>query len=174
MWYFAYGSDLNSQSLQEWSDRLGLVPPARGGPKGAILRNFRLCFPLYDEAWGGGVADVVPEPGKFVAGALFDIHRISLKQLDRFFLPENDEGRGKLPTRERLTLPVRPYSGGEPVQAITYRLRRPEWRHVPPTSHYIGRLVEAAGQFGLSSLWVMHLQSFTSQPGSLNGKSCFA
>lgn len=163
MWYFAYGSDLNSQSLAEWSERLGLVPPARGTPKNAILRNFRLCFPVYDEAWDGGVADVVPEPGKSVAGVLFNIHHISLKQLDRLFLPESDEGRGKFPARARVTLPVHPCAGGELVQAITYRLRRPEWRHVPPTTHYIDRLVEAAGKFGLSTLWVMYLQSFVTQ-----------
>jgi gamma-glutamylcyclotransferase len=164
MWYFAYGSDLNSKSLLEWSERLGLVPPARSGPKGAILRNYRLCFPVYDEAWDGGVADVVPEPGKFVAGVLFNIHRISLQQLDRLFLPESDESRSRLHARVRVTVPVYPYSGGEAVQAITYRLRRPEWRHVSPTSRYIERMVEAAGKFGLSSLWVMHLQSFTDQP----------
>ena len=57
-----------------------MVPPLRpqaaatskaGRP--AVLDNYRLGFPIFSEYWGGGIADIVYDPGKYVSGALFDL-----------------------------------------------------------------------------------------------------
>ena len=37
--------------------------------KPAVLDNYRLCFPIFSEYFGGGIADIVYDPGKYVAGA---------------------------------------------------------------------------------------------------------
>ena len=63
MWYFAYGSNLNAASVTEWARHYGHKPPAMKNGRAAVLDNYRLCFPLYSEYWGGGVGDIVYDPG---------------------------------------------------------------------------------------------------------------
>src|SRR3954464_10446477 len=82
VWYFAYGSNLNTAAVTEWCRHYGLKPPLLKGGRAAVLDNYRLCFPLYSEYWGGGVADIVYDPGKYVSGALFDLTAPEMTVLD--------------------------------------------------------------------------------------------
>src|SRR5690349_18523619 len=82
MWYFAYGSNLNSRAVAEWARHHGHRPPAMKPGKPAVLDNYRLCFPIYSEYWGGGIGDIVYDPGKYVAGVLFDLPEHEIKILD--------------------------------------------------------------------------------------------
>ena len=61
---------------------LRLRPPSLKPGKPAVLDNYRLCFPIFSEYFGGGIADIVYDPGKYVAGALFDLSEADLKVLD--------------------------------------------------------------------------------------------
>src|SRR5438045_6773181 len=73
MWYFSYGHDLNDRALAEWYDlnRLRAQPPRK--MTAAVANNFRIAFPVFSSYWQGGVAGIVHEPGKRVAGALVDL-----------------------------------------------------------------------------------------------------
>jgi len=62
MWYFAYGSNLNSRAVGEWCRHFGYKPPALKPGRAAILDNYRLGFPIFSEYWGGGIADIVYDP----------------------------------------------------------------------------------------------------------------
>src|SRR5436305_8861947 len=73
MWYFAYGSNLNARAVAEWCRHHGHRPPAMKPGRPAVLDNYRLCFPIFSEYWGGGIADIVYDTGKYVAGVLFDL-----------------------------------------------------------------------------------------------------
>ena len=88
MMYFAYGIDLDASTLMEWTRDNSLPVPARTLVGPASLDNHRLAFPIYSEAWQGGVADVAPQAGKSVAGVLFDVSERTLKLLDGFFGPK--------------------------------------------------------------------------------------
>jgi hypothetical protein len=79
MWYFAYGSNLNSRAVAEWARHFGHRPPALKAGRPAVLDNYRLCFPIFSEYYGGGIADIVYDPGKYVSGALFDLSEGELK-----------------------------------------------------------------------------------------------
>src|SRR5436309_1155219 len=83
MWYFAYGSNLNSRAVVEWCRHFGHRPPSMKPGKPAVLDNYRLSFPIFSEYWGGGIADIVYDPGKYVAGALFDLSETDLLVLDQ-------------------------------------------------------------------------------------------
>ena len=72
MWYFAYGSNLNIRAVTEWCRHYGHRAPTLKPGKPAVLDNYRLCFPIFSEYFGGGIADIVYDPGKYVAGVLFD------------------------------------------------------------------------------------------------------
>ena len=47
MWYFAYGSNLNSRAVAEWARHHGHRPPAMKPGKPAVLDNYRLCFAIF-------------------------------------------------------------------------------------------------------------------------------
>ena len=83
MWYFAYGSNLNARAVAEWSRHHGHRAPSLKPGRPAVLDNYRLCFPIFSEYWQGGTADIVYDPGKSVAGALFDLSEADMKLIDQ-------------------------------------------------------------------------------------------
>jgi gamma-glutamylcyclotransferase (GGCT)/AIG2-like uncharacterized protein YtfP len=163
MLYFAYGSDLNWQALLDWGKANGQFIPPRSDPHPAVLANHRLCFPVYDAFWHGGVADVVPETGKSVSGALYEVNEVTLNILDRIAGRCSDRHGREAGHRQRSTIKVNLYHGGRSMDAFVYRLRKPEHVHVPPTERYLERLAEAAWKLGLSAMWIMHLRSFATR-----------
>lgn len=164
MLYFAYGSNLNVKAVSEWCRHYGYRSPAMRNGRAAILDNYRLCFPIFSEYWGGGIADIAYDPGKYVAGVLFDLSETDLATLDakvgRKF--ENDREIG---VYSRIQVKISPLGKGEPVKAITYQGVSVEKYHIPPTQHYMDLLIAGAYQAGLSMMWISYLQSFSIQQG---------
>jgi gamma-glutamylcyclotransferase len=166
MWYFAYGSNLNSQAVAEYCRHYGFRPPLMKTGRSAVLDNFRLCFPIFSEYFGGGIADIVYDPGKYVAGALFELTEPDLKILDakvgRRFEPSTDKEIGLY---RRTEVTVAPLGKGEPVKAMTYQGISVEKYHIPPTKHYMDQVIQGAYSYGLSMMWISYLQSFSTQVG---------
>src|SRR3954454_13047374 len=119
MWYFAYGSNLNSRAVAEWARHHGHRPPAMKPGKPAVLDNYRLCFPIYSEYWGGGVADIVYDPGKYVAGALFDLTEVEQQIIDQK-VGRKVEGTRDAGIVKRIEVTIAPLGKGKAVTAITY------------------------------------------------------
>lgn len=155
--YFAYGSDLHRDSIADWCRHADRPLPRRDNLRPAVLSHHRICFPTYEKFWQGGIADIVPAPGKTVSGALMEMSSHGLETLERM------AGRSK---SQRLIVRVTPYAGGPPVEAITFRIGHPDLRHIPPSTRYLDRLKEAAAEIGVSMMWIMHLSSFLSIPVS--------
>jgi hypothetical protein len=153
--YFAYGSDLHRDAIADWCKHADRPLPRREDVRPAVLTHHRICFPIHEAFWQGGIADIVPEPGKSVSGALMEISNHGFETLERM------AGRS---LARRTTVRVTPYAGGPPVEAITFRIGQPDVRHMPPSVRYLERLTEAAAEMGLSMMWVMHLQSFPALP----------
>src|SRR5438874_7069209 len=120
MWYFAYGSNLNSRAVAEWCRHHGHRPPALKPGKPAVLDNYRLCFPIFSEYWGGGIADIVYDPGKYVAGVLFDRSEQELGILDLKVNRKLDAAGKEIVIDKRIEVKVAMLVRGEPVQAVTY------------------------------------------------------
>jgi gamma-glutamylcyclotransferase len=164
MWYFAYGSNLNSQAVAEWCRHYGHRVPALKPGRAAVLDNYRLCFPVFSEYWGGGIADIVYDPGKYVAGVLFDLSEAEMKTLDAK-VNRKMEGDKEVGLYKRIEVKVAPLGKGEPVKAITYTGVNIEKYHIPPTQHYMDLLIQGCYRHGLSMMWVAYLQSFSTQVG---------
>ena len=165
MWYFAYGSNLNARAVAEWCRHHGNRPLGLQGGKPAVLDNYRLGFPIYSDYWGGGIADVVYDPGKYVMGVLFDLQDAELAVLDRKVERERDASGREVGVYKRIEVRVSPLGKGEPVTAVTYQGVSVDRNHVPPTRHYMDLLTQGASAHGLSMMWVSYLKSFDTQPG---------
>jgi hypothetical protein len=133
--------------------------------KPAVLDNYRLCFPIYSEYWGGGTADIVYDPGKYVAGVLFEMTEAELAVMDQKVGRKVDPSGREVGIYGRLTVKVAPLGRGEPVEAITYQGTNTDRFHMPPTKHYMDLVIQGACQYGLSMMWVAYLQSFATQAG---------
>jgi hypothetical protein len=165
MWYFAYGSNLNSQAVAEWCRHHGYRPPAMKAGKPVTLDNYRLCFPIFSEFWGGGIGDIEYDPGKYVAGALFDLSEADLEVLDQKVGRRLDSTGKEVGVYGHIEVTVSPQGKGEPVKAITYHGTNVEKYHIPPTEHYMDLVIQGAYSHGLSMMWISYLQSFSTQAG---------
>ncbi|HEY7118874.1 MAG TPA: gamma-glutamylcyclotransferase family protein [Tepidisphaeraceae bacterium] len=166
MWYFAYGSNLNSRAVAEWARHHGHRPPAMRPGRPAVLDNYRLCFPIFSEYWGGGIADIVYDPGKYVAGVLFDLSDAEVNVLDLKVNRKLDPATVReMGTYRRIDVRVAPLVKGDPVHAVTYQGTSADRYHIPPTQHYMDLVVQGAYSFGLSMMWISYLQTFSTQVG---------
>ena len=164
MWYFAYGSNLNAQAVTEWCRHFGHRPPNLKPGKPAVLDNYRLGFSIYSEYWGGGIADIVYDPGKYVAGALLELSESDLSVLDLKVGRKFESGK-ETGVYRRIEARVAPLGKGEPVQAITYQGTNADRYQIPPTQHYMDLLIQGAYSYGLSIMWISYLQSFSTHKG---------
>jgi len=166
VWYFAYGSNLNTAAVTEWCRHYGHKPPNLRGGRAAVLDNYRLGFPIFNEYWGGGTADIVYDPGKYVAGALFEITPAEMAVLDEKIGRKLDHAGRDIGIYKHIKVKVAPLIGkGEPVEAITYTGVTVEKYHIPPTKHYMDGVIQGAYSYGLSMMWIAYLQSFSVQQG---------
>jgi hypothetical protein len=166
MWYFAYGSNLNVRAVTEWSRHFGHRPPQLKGGKPGVLDNYRLCFPIYSEYWGGGIGDIVYDPGKYVMGALFELSEAEMGVLDLKVGRKVDASSGKeVGVYKRIEVKVSPLGKGEPVQCVTYQGTNPDRSDIPPTQHYMEHVIQGAYGNGLSIMWISYLQTFGTQVG---------
>lgn len=165
MWYFAYGSNLNQRAVTEWCRHYGHRSPNLKGGRSAVLDNYRLSFPIFSEYWGGGIADIVYDPGKYVQGALFDLSETEMTVLDAKVGRKLDPGGKEAGIYKRIEVKVAPLGKGEPVQAVTYQGINVERYNIPPTLPYMEMVIQGAYSYGLSMMWVSYLQSFSTQQG---------
>jgi hypothetical protein len=164
MWYFAYGSNLNARAVAEWCRHHGHRAPTFKAGKPAVLDNYRLGFSIYSDYWGGGIADIVYDPGKYVAGVLFDLTENEMNTLDLKVGRKLENGK-EVGVYRRLDVKIAPLTKAEPVMAVTYQGTNTDRSHIAPTNHYMEQLIQGAYAFGLSMMWVAYLQSFGTQLG---------
>ena len=72
--YFAYGSNLFLEQMQR---RIVGEPKVIGAD---FLEKHRLGFTIFSKTWNGGVADIVPEAGLKVWGAIYELTKSSWRK----------------------------------------------------------------------------------------------
>jgi hypothetical protein len=163
MLYFAYGSNLHTPSIAEWCRHYGHKVPQLRNARSAVLNNYRLAFPVFSEYWGGGTADIVYDPGKYVAGAVFDVTEAEMAVLDAKVRRQQDESGREIGVYKAIEVEVQPTGRGKKMSAMTYQGVEQEAYHIPPTQTYVDLIVRGAFEHGMSLMWVSYLQSFSAQ-----------
>lgn len=129
--YFAYGSNMDPRHM------LQRVPNARPVGPGK-LSGFRVVFNVYSGEWGGGAANLEPDPEGHVWGVLWEVPEEEWQGLDAY------QGHPTFFRREDVPVDA---SGG-PVVAWTYRVAH-QSGYVRPTDEYVRRMISAIRVQGL-------------------------
>ena len=146
MWYFAYGSNLNTAQMTARTGWPGTERPMR-----ARLPGYRLAF----DAGGGGRAFAnVVRPGDGVLGVLYRLDARALAALDGF-----EEGY------ERVRVEVAGEDGTR-LDAAAYVARPGRTTTADrPTPEYLGRVVSGAREHGLPEEYIRSVEAAAAAQG---------
>jgi hypothetical protein len=147
--YFAYGSNMNQQDLDNYCKRKGrpLIDLKSKSPRVCILEDYRLIFNYYSLSRMGGAANIEPAQGDYVEGVLFNINDIDKQTID------NKEGAPRF--YYEITVPVILKDGTKVKNVTTYAAcENRKTVFTAPTQEYIEVMIEGARAFGLSDLWI--------------------
>jgi gamma-glutamylcyclotransferase (GGCT)/AIG2-like uncharacterized protein YtfP len=75
MYYFAYGSNLSSNFIRDYTPSATFVMKAD-------LPNYKVEFRHYSEDLGGGISSIVETPGSLVRGIIYEVPASELEELD--------------------------------------------------------------------------------------------
>jgi len=139
--YFAYGANLDFR-------RFGRRCPGATVLGRARLDGYRLGFTRYSRDEKGGVADIVPEPGAEVWGALYEIDAACFAALDDY------EGAPRAYRRE--TLRVVDDAGAE-REAVVYVANRTG--EFAPSRAYLAQITRGAREHGLPEEYVRVIET---------------
>ncbi len=135
--YFGFGSNLDGQRLHIHCPSARFLTTAR-------LPDHRLAFSIESKnTWLGGVADIRPEPGAEVWGALWLIDRHHSEPLDR------QEGLFRDPPAYRRVRVTVDSPGGDTVSCRSYQVVAPDPVGYLPSRSYLETMLRGARAVGL-------------------------
>ncbi len=138
--YFAYGANLDLRRFRRRCPGANVLGRAR-------LAGYRLAFTRYSRDEKGGVADIVPEPGAEVWGALYEIDASGFAALDDY------EGAPRAYRRE--TLRVIDDAGTE-REAVVYIANRTG--EFAPSRAYLAQITRGAREHELPEEYVRTIE----------------
>ena len=144
--YFAYGSNLSEPRLHENCPSAHLEAIAR-------LPGYRLAFTRRSERWGGGVADIRPDPAAEVRGIVWRIAVAEGDALDR------QEGVHATPPRYRRIEIAVTTEADEVIECLAYQVVEPEADHIAPSAAYLGTMVRGARAAGLPEAYITQIEA---------------
>jgi len=153
MWYFAYGSNMETATL---AGRRGIRCAAAHAARAAGWRLVLDKPPLVPI--GESYANIVPDPDAEVLGVLYDLAPADLEHV------ELTEGV-RIGNYRRIDIPVVSLTPREPVVAATLvsDARDPALR---PSLRYMSCLIAGAEEHGLPADWIAFLRAVPAAPES--------
>lgn len=145
--YFGYGSNLDEARLHIHCPSARLVGTAR-------LAEHRLAFSIESKnTWHGGVADIRPEPGREVWGALWLIDDTHAEPLDR------QEGVFRdPPAYQRIAVDLET-AAGDQVRCRSYQVVTPHPDGYLPSPAYHDTILRGAQAIGLPETYLRDLEA---------------
>ena len=145
--YFGYGSNLDEARLHIHCPSARLVSTAR-------LADHRLAFSIESKnTWHGGVADIRPEAGREVWGALWLIDDEHAEPLDR------QEGVFRDPPAYRRIAVDLETAAGDRVTCRSYEVVAPEPAGFRPSPAYRDTILRGARAIGLPADYLRGLEA---------------
>ncbi len=160
--YFAYGSNLNTQDLEKWCERMGRPCALTGRGVPAFLPDHDLVFDYLSPSRKGGVLDLRPAIGKIVPGALFEVTEENLRTLDL------KEGVPLIYHRAEKRVLL---ADGRELQVLAYEVS-PEYRSpsaVAPSEAYVDIVAQGLATFGHDDRMLRAAAAATETPFFVTG-----
>ena len=140
MLYFAYGSNLNWQQMNNRCPNSEFICRA-------LLTDHRLGFTHYATEWGGGVADILWDPNRQVWGVVYRVNETDRQQLD---VCEGYYGPEEPNEYDRICLTVLQEGHFEKrLSVIAYRVADPSESDIPPSRGYLAKILAGAEHWKL-------------------------
>jgi gamma-glutamylcyclotransferase (GGCT)/AIG2-like uncharacterized protein YtfP len=157
MLYFAYGSNLNRADLRPWCKEQGYKYPFARVVTRAFLPDHEYIFNATSSRRGGGVLNLRKRTAQAVHGVVFEVKSFVSGCLFELRLGEPQDGWEALDKKEGAPyfyrrVPVTVFDEyGEPLQAMTYRVRRrsAESKPVPASEPYLEVVKQGLRERGL-------------------------
>ncbi|WP_428388573.1 gamma-glutamylcyclotransferase family protein [Mucisphaera sp.] len=143
MLYFAYGSNLDPQQMDDRCPGFQVHARAR-------LANHRLCFPRACESWAGGVASIEPHPNHHVHGVLYQLTQDHIDTLDIY----EDIAEGSYRREER---PIE-IESGPTLRVLTYIAEPDPNGPTPPSRQYLDGILRGARFHKLPAHYIAELE----------------
>lgn len=141
MYYYAYGSNLSTNFIRDYTPSAAFVMKAD-------LPNYKVEFRHYSEDFGGGISSIVETPGSLVKGVIYDVEVSELEALD--VLESVPQG---LYRRETFVVLG---EDGRWYHADLYRVSTPTGPYTPSKA-YVDYMIEGAREHGLDDEYVGEL-----------------
>ena len=141
MYYFAYGSNLSSRYIHDYTPSAAFVMRA-------ALPNYKVEFRHYSENLGGGISSIVETPGSLVRGVIYEVLESELEALD--ILESVPQGIYRRDTYLLLG------EDGEWQRGDLYRVSKPTGPYTP-SHEYVEFMIEGAREHGLDDDYVEQL-----------------
>ena len=141
MYYFAYGSNLSSKYVHDYTPSATFVMKAD-------LPNYKVEFCHYSKNMRGGISSIVETPGTLVKGVIYDVQESELEELD--ILESVPEGVYRRDTYFVMG------EDGQWQRADLYRVSTPTGPYTPSRS-YVDFMIQGAREHGLDADYVEQL-----------------
>ena len=148
MRYFAYGSNLDPDQMRERCPAARFVCIAR-------LDDYRLAFSRKSIRRGCGVADVIPDPGQSVWGAVFELTDADATRLDASEGFQRERKQNSY-HRKRVTVAGFIDRAEQPMVVDAY-IASPQSDPPPPNAEYIAQIVKGARHWRLPDEYIAEL-----------------
>ena len=133
MYYFAYGSNLSSRFIRDYTPSATFVMKAD-------LPNYKVEFRHYSKDLGGGISSIIETPGALVRGVIYEVEALELAALDT--LESVPEGIYRRDTYCVMGEDSRWH------RADLYRVSTPTGPYTPSNA-YVDFMIEGAREHGL-------------------------
>lgn len=142
--YFAYGSNMDQEQITERCPSAELISTAK-------LENHRLEFTIFSPKRNCGCADVIPSPGDYVYGLLFNLSNEDMRAMDEF------EGH---PIHYRRVQKEVVDMNNKSLLVETYEVANKE-KELHPSDQYLQLIHNAAVKHAFPEAYIRYLSKFS-------------
>jgi len=157
MYYFAYGSNMDTNDLQKWCIHHGKDFPVNNFTCTAFLEDYKLVFNYFSRGRNGGAANIMESQGDIVYGIIFQIN-----ENDRATLRVK-EGHPKY--YHEISVTVKSLLDQKKIHAITYKVvnKKETETHQKTTIEYMNLILKNAKEYNFPKDYIQYLESIETQ-----------
>ena len=157
MYYFAYGSNMDENDLNEWCKKQKRAFPRWKLLGIACLENYKLVFNYYSSTRNGGAANLMEFPNSKVYGLLLEIN-------NEYDLETIRKKEGYPNYYDEIKVAAK-CNNENIANVLTYKVvkNKEKLEHQKPTRYYMDLILNNARKNGFPNEYIQYLESIKTQ-----------